>query len=187
MQPLLLKRKLYEELIALPNGLRGEILNEQLYAHPRPSGLHGLVSSNLHAEINSSYHRGRGGPGGWWIIYEPEVHFQLDQEVLVPDIAGWRRERLPEIPVGHKFTVAADWVCEVLSPSTESLDREIKMPIYAKYDVKDVWLVDPLKRVLETYNLDNNKLELQNKYERGDTVSVKPFELLQFVLKELWE
>ena len=94
---------LYEKLLALPEGLTGEIINRQLRTQPRPAWPHGLAGSRLGADIEGPYGRGRGGPGGWWIIDEPEVHFALDVEVLVPDIAGWRKQRMPSPPEGHKI------------------------------------------------------------------------------------
>ncbi|MGF1612760.1 MAG: Uma2 family endonuclease, partial [Gammaproteobacteria bacterium] len=147
------RRNLYEELVALPESLIGEILDGQLYAHPRPGGRHVLAASNISAEFHGPYQRGRGGPGGWWILLEPEVHFVKDEEVAVPDVAGWRKERMPAIPESHRFTVVPDWICEVLSPSTESIDREIKMPLYARFGVQYLWLAHPKTRSLEAFKL----------------------------------
>uniref|UniRef100_UPI0025E9D1B3 Uma2 family endonuclease n=1 Tax=uncultured Thiodictyon sp. TaxID=1846217 RepID=UPI0025E9D1B3 len=145
---------LYEQLEALPEGLTGEILDGQLYTQPRPSGPHVLASSSLGDELVGPFQKGRGGPGGWWIIDEPELHFLYDTEVDVPDLAGWRKERMPTIPRGHRFTVVPDWVCEILSPSTAGIDREIKMPIYAQFGVAYAWLIDPVAHTLEAYTLD---------------------------------
>ena len=104
----------------------GEIIDGELYAWPRPSGSHGDASSVFLSRILTPYRLGDGGPGGWWIIGEPEVHFVRDMIVVVPDIGGWRRERMPEIPKDHRFIVSPDWVCEVLSPSTRRHDRGTK-------------------------------------------------------------
>lgn len=186
MQPLK-KRDLYAELERLPESLTGEILNGQLYAHPRPSGKHILVASNLGIEIGGPYHRGKGGPGGWWILQEPEVHFVLDREVAVPDVAGWRKENLPEIPESHKFAVVPEWICEVFSPSTEGVDREIKMPLYAQYGVKYLWLVHPIKKTLATYKLVGNEWQSQGIFESGSSVSVEPFEQIEFTVDDLME
>ncbi len=181
------KKTPYEELIDLPESLTGEILNGQLYAHPRPSGKHILVASNIGAELHGPYQRGRGGPGGWWILVEPEVHFVPDQEVAVPDVAGWQKLRMPDIPEGHKFTVTPDWICEVLSPSTESIDREIKMPLYANYGVRFLWLVHPTKKRLEAFSLVDGEWVSLGAFGSGDRVSVKPFEELSFKLDYLME
>lgn len=128
MPSLAYRLTLYERLAALPEGLTGEILNGQLHTQPRPSGPHCRTSVRLDRTIGRGYDDGADGPGGWWILIEPEVHFVRDQEVAVPDLAGWRRERMPSIPEGHRFEVVPDWVCEILSPSTASKDREIKLP-----------------------------------------------------------
>ena len=119
--PVLKISDLYAELEALPENLVGEIINGRLIAMPRPAGPHGQAGSSLGADIHLSYQRGRGGPGGWWIIDEPEVHFVRDVEVVVPDIAGWRRERMVRPPQGHRYEVVPDWVCEILSPSTATI------------------------------------------------------------------
>jgi Uma2 family endonuclease len=105
--------------------------------------------------VGGPFDRGRGGPGGWRILVEPEIHFVRDREVCVSDLAGWRRERLAELPRDQRFDVVPDWVCEILSPSTESKDREIKMPIYARYGVPFAWLIDPLKRKVEAFLLSD--------------------------------
>jgi Uma2 family endonuclease len=177
---------LYDQLIALPETLVGEIIAGELYTQPRPSGPHASVTSVLGMDIGSAYHRGRGGPGGWWIIDEPEIHFVRDSEVLVPDIAGWRRERMPLIPQDQRFEVVPDWVCEVLSPSTQKKDRVIKMSVYAKYRVAYLWLVDPLARTLETYVLENGRWTVHGLYKDQDEVSAAPFEQITLVLAELW-
>jgi Uma2 family endonuclease len=125
---LALQPTLYELLEALPEGLTGEILDGQLHTIPRPSGRHGRASTILTTRLFDPYDQGRGGPGGWWIFVEPEVHFVRDREVVVPDLAGWKRQRMPNPPDDQRFEVAPDWVCEILSPSTESKDRKIKRP-----------------------------------------------------------
>jgi len=179
------KATLYEELIALPESLTGEILKGQLYAHPRPTGPHILAASNINAEIHGPYQRGRGGPGGWWILLEPEVHLVLDREVAVPDVAGWRKERLPAIPDSHKFDVVPDWICEVLSPSTASIDREIKMPLYSQYGVRYLWLVDPKQKTLEAYKLAGDVWHNLGVFSDADKISVEPFEAIEVTLDEL--
>ncbi|MGE5153392.1 MAG: Uma2 family endonuclease [Bdellovibrio bacteriovorus] len=177
---------LYEQLEALPEGLTGEILNGQLYTQPRPAGPHALAASALGIDLGGPFHMGRGGPGGWWIIDEPELHFILDAEVDVPDLAGWRRERMPRPPSGHRITVVPDWVCEILSPSTESKDRQIKMPIYARFGVAFAWLVDPLKRTLEAYALRDGAWVEIGRFGGRDQVAVPPFEAVTIDLTDLW-
>lgn len=185
MQPAF-KRSLYAQLEALPEGLTGEILNGQLHTQPRPAGPHARAETELSIDIGSAYGRGRGGPGGWWIIVEPEIHFVIDEEVAVPDLAGWRKERMPQIPEGHRFTVVPDWVCEVLSPSTASKDREVKMPLYAAYGVTYAWLVDPKRRTLEAYARAEEGWRLLAEASGNDTIAVAPFDALQLDLSNLW-
>lgn len=185
MQPAL-RPTLYEQLEALPEGLTGEILNGQLHAQPRPSVPHGIAESSLTADLHGPFQKGRGGPGGWWIIAEPEIHFVLDREVAVPDIAGWRRERMPVPPEGHKVEVVPDWVCEILSPSTASKDRDVKMPLYAHYGVAFAWLVDPKARALEAYQLESGAWQEIGRYRGADQVAVPPFEAVTIALDGLW-
>lgn len=180
------KLTLYDELVMLPERLTGEILNGQLHAQPRPAGPHGLAESSLGAELLIPFQKGRGGPGGWWIIIEPEIHFIRDIEVAVPDIAGWKRTRMPEIPEGHRFEIVPDWVCEVLSPSTASKDREIKMPIYAHYGVPYAWIIDPIKKTLEVFELKSGQWEDTGRFEGDAKISVPPFDAVTILLSDLW-
>ena len=181
-----LEYSLYDQLMALPENLTGEILLGQLHTQPRPAGPHAWTESALESELFRPFSGGRGGPGGWWILVEPEVHFVIDSEVCVPDIAGWRRERMPKIPRGHRFTVAPDWVCEILSPSTASKDREIKMPIYAHYGVSHVWLVDPLAHTLEAFKARDGGWVKIGAYREDDRVSIVPFDAVTIELAGLW-
>lgn len=180
------KPSLYDQLCALPDGIRGELINGQLRTQPRPSGPHALASSRLESDIEGPYSRGRGGPGGWWIIIESEVHFIRDLEVVVPDIAGWQKEHMPRIPEGHRFEVVPDWVCEVLSPSTKSTDREEKMPVYARFGVAYSWLVDPKTRTLEAYAQAEGKWLPLGSFRDDDVVRVAPFETITIYLADLW-
>lgn len=186
MSAVIKETNLYERLMALPENLVSEIINGELYTQPRPAGPHASASSVLGMDIGSSYHRGRGGPGGWWIIDEPELHFVRDTEVLVPDLGGWRRERMPSFPEDHRFEVVPDWVCEVLSPRTQRKDRVIKMKIYARYGVAYLWLVDPNARILETYALTDGQWTVTGLYQDQDEVSAAPFDAITLALADLW-
>ena len=177
---------LYEQLLALPEGLTGEILNGQLHTQPRPTGPHLRVGSSLGSKLHRRFDEGDGGPGGWWILLEPELHFVRDTEVAVPDIAGWRRERLPTLPAGHRFEVVPDWVCEILSPSTASKDREVKLPLYAHYGVSYAWLVDPLQHRLEAYERVAGKWQLIVVAEGDQVVEIPPFVENSLSLGSLW-
>jgi Uma2 family endonuclease len=177
---------LYEQLLALPEGLTGEILAGQLHAQPRPSGPHGLAGSVLGMRLGVPFQLGGGGPGGWWIIDEPELHLIPDTEVLVPDLVGWRRVRMPRIPQGHRFTVVPDWVCEILSPASASLDRDVKLPIYARHGVAFAWLVDPKVRTLEAYAMEDGKWREIGRFANDDLVVVAPFDAVTIQLADLW-
>ncbi len=139
----------YETFLNLPENIVGEILNGELYTQPRPAPKHALATSYLVDDLVGPYGKGRGGPGGWWILYEPEIH--LSDDILVPDVAGWRKERMPRLPETAFFSLSPDWVCEVLSPNTARKDRIKKMPLYAKYGVSYIWLIDPILKTLETH------------------------------------
>jgi len=182
----ILKPTLYQQLEALPEGITGEILDGGLYTQPRPSGRHGTAETGLGSSLFNPFHLGRGGPGGWWILIEPEVHFRRDSEVAVPDLAGWRRERMPNIPEDHRFEVVPDWVCEILSPSTAKKDRAIKLPLYARYGVGHAWLLDPLAQTLEAFTLHQGQWLLVATLKDDDHVSVPPFEAVGFPLADLW-
>ena len=180
------KLTLYDDLMALPDNVVGEIIAGRLYAQPRPAGRHTLAHSGLHGEIDGPFHKGRGGPGGWWILIEPEIHFVRDTEVAVPDLAGWRRERMPTLPKDHRFDVVPDWVCEVLSPDAARIDRADKMPIYATQGVPFLWLIDPISRTLEVFVLREGRWSLEHVYQQDDEMRAVPFEAVAFSLEVLW-
>jgi Uma2 family endonuclease len=177
----------YQQLLRLPENLVGEVIDGRLYTQPRPAGPHAMAGSALGSELFVPFQKGRGGPGGWWIIDEPELHFVRDTEVVVPDIAGWRQERMPEIPEDHRFEVVPDWVCEILSPATAKKDRIHKMPLYARYGVAYAWLVDPLARTLEAFARHSaGHWLLIGAFQDDDLISTAPFEAITLALAELW-
>ena len=182
------RHAVYEDLFDLPENMVGEILNGNMETHPRPAPRHALATSSLGGEIYKPYGHGCGGPGGWWILDEPELH--LDVDIMVPDLAGWRRERMPELPETAWFECVPDWVCEVLSPSTGKIDRAVKMPLYAHYGVQYIWLVDPDLRTLEVYQLlsesSGNKWVLLKTLQDDQSVSLPPFTEISFDLSVLW-
>jgi Uma2 family endonuclease len=174
----------YADLAALPETLVGEIIDGVLETHPRPRPRHGAASIGLGGELVGPFQRGRGGPGGWIFIDEPELH--LHDQVVVPDLAGWRRERLKELPDTAYLEVAPDWVCEVLSPSTARLDRGPKRRIYAEADVSHLWLLDPGAGELEAFELAGRGWLLLATVQRGEEVRVPPFEAVAFPLDALF-
>jgi hypothetical protein len=127
-----------------------------------------------------------GANGGWWILPEPEIHFVRDTEVVVPDLAGWRRERMPAMPRDHRFEVVPDWVCEILSPSTAQKDRTLKLPLYARYCVAHAWLVDPLAHTLEAFELRDSQWVLLGAIREDDAVCFPPFAAVSFSLADRW-
>jgi Uma2 family endonuclease len=140
----------------------------------------------LGIELGGPFQRGRGGPGGWWILDEPEIHL-VELEPVVPDLAGWRVERMPVLPDTAYFSLVPDWACEVLSKSTEALDRNEKLPLYAKHDVRHVWLVDPVAKTLETHAHPNSGRWREVRVYQGDVrVRVAPFEAVELELAALW-
>jgi Uma2 family endonuclease len=175
----------YADIEALPPNMVGEIVQGVLYANPRPASPHARASSRLGGTLDGPFDRGRGGPGGWVILDEPELH--LDDDVLVPDLAGWRRERMPAMPETAFFTLAPDWACEVLSPSTTKLDRTAKLPVYARERVGHVWLIDPLAKTLEIYRLDGDTYRLVGTHAEDASVRAEPFDAIEIELGALWE
>ncbi|HZI15811.1 MAG TPA: Uma2 family endonuclease [Myxococcus sp.] len=174
----------YEDLLALPEHVVGQIIDGELIVMPRPASPHARASSVLGGRLGDLFDWGSSGPGGWWIQDEPELHFGRD--ALVPDIAGWRRERMPEMPETAYFTQAPDWVCEVLSPSTEALDRKRKREIYAREGVGHVWLVDPSKRTLEVFQRQEQQWVQRGTYSGEERVRAEPFEAVELDLGAIW-
>lgn len=180
------ERATYADLVRLPENMVGELIDGELYARPRPRGTHGRTASVFGMLIGPPYDLGRSGPGGWWIVDEPEVHFIRDKVVAVPDIGGWRRERMPEIPTDHRFLVPPDWVCEVLSPSTQRHDRGRKMRLYAECKVSWMWLVDPDARTVEVLQLNGEHWTVLHVFTGDDKVVAEPFPAAEIDLAAIW-
>lgn len=178
------RRATYDDLRQVPDHRVAEIVDGDLHVSPRPASRHALAASVLGSDLGQPFHHGRGGPGGWWILDEPELH--LGEDVLVPDLAGWRRERMPEFPDTAAFTLAPDWVCEVVSPGTERLDRAKKMPVYARENVSRLWLLSPLARTLEVYRLTESRWLLLATHAGAARVRAEPFEAVELDLALLW-
>ncbi len=178
------RRATYQDVLDAAPNLVAEILAGELHTSPRPALPHATSASVLGMDIGGAFQRGRGGPGGWWILYEPELH--LGEDIVVPDLAGWRRERMPESPTGAFSELAPDWACEVLSPSTARTDRVLKVPIYAREGVKHVWLVDPLAQTLEVLRLEGQSYLLAGSYGGDANVRAEPFDAIELELAALW-
>jgi len=174
----------YEDLRRVPAHLVAELIGGELFTTPRPATPHAYVTSRLTAEIDMPFGRGRGGPGGWWILVEPELHF--GEDVVVPDLAGWRHARVPIIPDVPYLSTAPDWVCEVLSPSTERLDRVRKLAVYARERVGVIWLINPGTRTLEVLRSAASGWALVGTYADTDLVRAEPFDAIELELASLW-
>ena len=180
------RQGLYDTYRAVPSHQRAEIIDGTLYVSPRPAPRHANATSVLGGDLSGPFQRGRGGPGGWWILDEPELQL-VDREPMAPDLAGWRRERMPSLPETSHFTLAPDWVCEVLSKSTEHVDRDKKLPIYAAHGVSHVWLIDPGARTLEVHALgDDRRWQSVRLYEGDAIVRADPFAAIELELAALW-
>ncbi len=185
-RPALKIEELYPALGAFPSNVVAEILGGELVDSPRPRVVQTLAASALLGMLSEPFMQGRGGPGGWLLLFAPELHLSTG-EVLVPELAGWRRERLPKLPDVTVMTLTPDWVCEVLSSETVALDRGSKMLAYAHAGVKHVWLVDPDLRTLEIYRYEDEGWSLLGVHEESQQVHAEPFEALGLELSALWK
>jgi Uma2 family endonuclease len=185
-------RATYQDLEAVPSRLVAELIGGVLHVMPRPAPRHAYASSRLTVKIGNPFSFGEGGPGGWWILDEPELHFPEPNvpnaiEALVPDLAGWTIERMPELPETAYFEIAPDWICEILSPSTVDVDRNEKMPVYAREGVRHAWILDPVAKTLEVYRLGSRRRWGKPQIHRGAArVRVPPFEAIELDLSGLW-
>lgn len=175
----------YEDILALPRHVVGEIIFGVLHVNPRPAPPHAVAATALGEELGPPFKRGKGGPGGWVLLDEPELH--LGADILVPDLGGWRRERMPEIPFEKAyFELAPDWVCEVLSKSTAATDRSDKLAIYARERVSHVWFVDPIVKTLEILRLDGATYRIVAVHRDDAKVRAEPFDAIELELSTLW-
>lgn len=180
------RRATYDDLLQVPDILIAEIVDGELITSPRPASPHALAAVAISQDLGPFSRRPGGpiGPGGWWVLFEPELH--LGADILVPDLAGWRRERMPVLENVPYFELAPDWVCEVVSPSTGRLDRVRKMPIYARERVSHLWLVDPLMRTLEVYQLTGPQWAVVSTHDGTEAVRAEPFEAIELDISRWW-
>jgi Uma2 family endonuclease len=176
---------------AVPGAMIAEILDGELHTMPRPARPHTNTASILGGELHGPFRRGIGGPGGWVILDEPELHLGPKPDKVVPDLAGWRRERMPDAigatDAPPSYDLAPDWVCEILSTSTEATDRGKKMRIYRREGVGHAWLINPITQTLEVYRLESGRWVLLDTFEENDVVRVEPFDAIELPLAVLWE
>jgi Uma2 family endonuclease len=178
------KQATYADILALPAHVVGEIVAGRLHTQPRPLMGHGTSGSNLHGELYGPFHRGRGGPGGWIFVVEPELHFGRD--IVVPDVAGWRSDRVDFKPADPWTSTPPDWVCEILSPSTERFDKGEKRAVYGRAGVGFLWLLDPRARILEAFANANGQWLLAGTASGSGDVALPPFEVASFPLPVLF-
>lgn len=180
------RRATYEDLLKVPDILIAEIIDGELITSPRPASPHARATSVIHGDI-TPFDRppgSPGGPGGWWILFEPELH--LGADILVPDLAGWRREHMPVLANVPYFEQAPDWVCEVVSPGTARIDRVRKMPIYARERVGHLWLVHPSLQTLEVYRLEGPHWVVVSSHVGAEGARAEPFEALELDMSRWW-
>jgi Uma2 family endonuclease len=178
------RRATYDDVLNAPEDKIAEIIDGVLYLSPRPAGPHATAGIALAGDLEPPFDKGRGGPGGWRIRFEPELHLRKD--ILVPDLAGWRRTSMTESPKGAFITLAPDWVCEVLSPSTAKMDRTKKLGVYAREHVRHVWLVDPRRMTLEVLTLRGSTWVTQATYRAHERIRAVPFDAIEIELAFLW-
>ncbi len=175
---------------AVPDEMVAEILDGELYTFPRPARPHTRTASRLNVSLGGPFDLGAGGPGGWVILVEPELHLGPRPDKVVPDLAGWRRERMPDAlgpeDAPAHYDIAPDWVCEVISPRTERVDRGKKMRIYRREGVRHAWLINPVAQTLEVYRLDDGRFWLLDTHEGDEAVRAEPFEAIELPLAALW-
>ncbi|MBP7241479.1 Uma2 family endonuclease [Amaricoccus sp.] len=174
----------YQDVLDAPPTMVAEIASGRLHLHPRPSARHSLAAVGLAGRLDDPFRFGRGGPGGWWLLIEPELH--LGEDVLVPDLCGWRRERMPEFPDTAAIDLAPDWICEILSPRTRRFDTTEKRAIYGASGVAWLWHLDPEARTLEVFENRAGAWTLAATPADDDEVRCPPFEAIAFPLSALW-
>jgi Uma2 family endonuclease len=180
------RRATYEDVLAAPEHLVAEVVGGVLYTHPRPAMPHTRTASRLGDLLGGPFDRGRDGPGGWVILDEPELH--LHDDIVVPDLGGWRRTRLPRVPMEAAFiSLPPDWVCEVLSPGTQAFDRSDKLDVYAREGVAHAWLIDPLAKMLEVWRLEREKWLRVATWRDAAVVRAEPLDAVDLELAALWE
>jgi Uma2 family endonuclease len=181
------RKATYDDLLRVPDTMVAEILDGELYATPRPASPQARAASGISSDLWGAFDRppnGPGRPGGWWILFEPELHLAAD--VVVPDVAGWRREKMPVLPNVAAFTQAPDWACEVVSPTTAAADRVRKMRIYARESVGHLWLVEPLAKTLEVYRFENGHWVVVSTHTGNEGVRAEPFAAVELDIARWW-
>jgi Uma2 family endonuclease len=173
-----------EAVASAPENMIAEVLAGELHTSPRPRVRHARAASVLGVKLGSF--DSDEPPGGWILLDEPELHLGPRPDIVVPDLAGWRRERMPQLPDDLFLQLSPDWVCEVLSPSTQRIDRVKKRVIYAREGVSHLWFVEPAAMILEVFELEREGYRLVGTWAEQDVVSAPPFAVLGLALGDLW-
>lgn len=180
------RKATYADIEALPEHVTGELVDGVLYTQAQPAGPHVIVASDLGALLGPPFGFGSNGPGGWFLLDEPELH--LGEDVFVPDLAGWRVERLPPSARRAAFIdIVPDWVCEIASPSTSIRDRRIKAPAYARHGVSHLWLVEPVEGRVEAYERLDTRWLVTGTWGDDVDARIPPFDAVPLDLARLWE
>lgn len=174
----------YQDVLDAPAGMVAELVHGALHLHPRPAARHARASFKFAARLDDPYENGVGGPGGWFFAIEPELH--LGDDVLVPDLAGWRRERMGAFPETPAIELPPDWVCELLGPGTCRFDLTEKRAVYAASGVGHLWPIDPNEETLEAFALRDGAWVLLGTAAGDGEVRLPPFEAIGFPLAALW-
>lgn len=185
MPPAAPKIATYQDVLDSPQHLIAEVVEGVLYQSPRPGKPHAQAASVVGEELGRPFKRGKGGPGGWLILDEPEIH--LGRDIVVPDLAGWRRERMPEMDQGPYFEMAPNWLCEVASPSTRALDRGKKLGVYQREGVQHIWFIEPLDHYLEVLELAGENYRILQRVYDVDIARIVPFDAIEFDVAALWQ
>jgi Uma2 family endonuclease len=178
------RKATYADVLAAPEHLVAEVLGGVLHLQPRPAGPHAVATTVLGELLGPPFRRAKGGPGGWILLDEPELH--LGEDIVVPDLAGWRRTTMDHVEDVAYFEIRPDWVCEVLSPSTAQIDRTKKLGIYAREGVGHLWYVDPLARVVEVMRLERERWTIVASHVSGAPLRLEPFDAIEIDIGELW-
>lgn len=175
----------FADLDSVPENLRGEVIDGEVVLSPRPLARGGRAQGGLFRFVGGPFDMDPDGPGGWWIVIEPEVEFS-EHEVFIPDVVGWRRTTLPTLPKDRPIRVPPDWVCEVLSPSTERYDRIHKADVYLASGVSHYWMLDVEREVLEAYEAGAGRWSRLGAWTRGDRPRIPPFEAVEIPVGALF-
>ncbi|HEX3763053.1 MAG TPA: Uma2 family endonuclease [Kofleriaceae bacterium] len=173
------------DLDALPPGIVGEIIDGVLYTMTKPRMRHQRTTRLIGGTIGAPFDDERDGPDGWWIVTEPGIELPNTPEIS-PDVAGWRRTRMPEMPNDEPIRMVPDWVCEILSKSTRRHDLLVKMPYYARVGVAYAWIMDLEARVLTAQRLESGRWVTIGTYSDETEARLEPFDVVPLDVRAWW-